>query len=198
MHFLLKIIVVASLNILIYITLKLINLYFNENTFTNKYFIDTYNNYVKGCIILKKLFCKLNKYCITQNNKTTKNTLYVLSNYYFYKNVLEKKYLMKYLHTFLKMNDNNLSEIVNIVKIYSFYSNFLKHINEGKFSNLDNTCITLEKINENILKIVLEEIDQNIREFKNIYKNTDKNTENVKELEKLISNCKYSKNIFTT
>ena len=153
----------------------------NDDTFTNKYFIDTYNNYVKGSITLKKLFLKLNKYCVSDDNK--KNTLYILSNYYFYKNVLEKKYSMKYLHTFLKMNDNNLSDIINIVKIYGFYSNFVKQINKGKFTNLDNTCVTLEKINEDILKIVLEEIDKNIREFKNTYKNTD----NIKDLEQIIS-----------
>jgi len=156
----------------------------DENAFTNKYFIDTYNNYIKGSIILKKLFSKLNKYCITQNNKTTKNTLYILSNYYFYKNVLDKKYLMNHLHTFLRVSDNNLAETINIIKIYSFYSNFLKQINGGKFSNLDNTCVTLEKIDENIIKIVVDEIDQNIRKFKNEYKNMA----NIKELEQLISN----------
>jgi len=156
----------------------------DENAFTNKYFIDTYNNYIKGSIILKKLFSKLNKYCIAQNNKTTKNTLYILSNYYFYKNVLDKKYLMNHLHTFLRVSDNNLAETINIIKIYSFYSNFLKQINGGKFSNLDNTCVTLEKIDENIIKIVVDEIDQNIRKFKNEYKNMA----NIKELEQLISN----------
>jgi hypothetical protein len=62
----------------------------SNNTFNNDKFITEYNKYVTKCIFFKKLFVKIDK--LTKSNKVNSNTIYLLSNYCFYKNILNVFY----------------------------------------------------------------------------------------------------------
>jgi hypothetical protein len=111
--------------------LNIYNLFLNEiknNKFTNNLFTRIYTDYIKNCIFIKKLFFKLNKLCITytndtndtnDNKKNKMNTIYILSNYAFYKNIFDKKYNDKYLNEYIELKNigttEKLDEIIMIL-----------------------------------------------------------------------------------
>ena len=77
-----------------------------SNKFTNASFIEFYTKYINKCIFMKKLFYKLNKYCKSSDSSKSKskynNIIYIISNYWFYKNIFEKSY-----------DNNNIQQYIN-------------------------------------------------------------------------------------
>lgn len=134
-----------------------------SNTFTNKYFIKSYNDYVKSCILLAKLLSKMTKYSQTNQNNTKNNSIYVLSNYYYYTNIINYKYSNKYINSYLDLN-SSVNDTIEIIKIYSFYNTFIKQFVDFKIDN--NTSIILDKIDVNIINTVLDNINSDICKLK--------------------------------
>lgn len=133
-----------------------------SNSFNNNDFIVCYNNYIKSCILIKKLFYKLNKYCISTKNKPS-NIVYIISNYCFYKNIINNKFSNKYIQDYIKYD--NINEIINLIKIFGFYSNFSNNFKSEKL-NIINSNFDFSNIDSNIINKIINEIDSNIRNFK--------------------------------
>ncbi len=176
----------------------------------NYQFIKIYNDYVKSCLLFKKLFNRVLNYSkYTNNNNNHENNIYMISNYWFFKNVLDKQYNNNYIHHFLNFNDE-LSQIVNIIKIYGFYLTFIKQLNQKEIIMLtdrevrrdiyydkteyerDPESITLDDniITNDIINLIIDTIDKNIRSF-----STKK--DNQEEVSKLVSDTVEYIKIFT-
>lgn len=173
-----------------YVQQNIQNKYINYQ-FTNEYLITEYNNYVSGCMKLKKLHSKLDKFC--KNNDKTKsinknksiNIIYLLSNYWFYKNVLETKYIDKNGDKFVQdildfkninNNENKLMEFVNLLKIFGFYNNFVKSFQSNEILLQENGSFDISKniTDMNIYNNIVEQIDKNIKSFSPTNNNLEK------------------------
>lgn len=152
------------------------NLFLNDiinKNFTNKKFTEVYSEYIKNCIFIKKLFFKLNKLCKNKNENEKKiNTIYILSNYAFYKHIFDKKYYDKYINDYIELKNvnttDNLDVIINVIKIFGFYSNFIKLLKSDNIKLYDyDVTFNNNLIDINIYESVVKQIDFNIRNFKN-------------------------------
>ena len=174
------------------------------NQSINEYFIKEYNDYVDGCMKLKKIFYKLNKFCTNDNKSKSTNIIYLTSNYWFYKNVLEDKYnnnnndndnnnhtnfqdLLDFKN--INNNENKLMEFVNLLKIFGFYNNFVKSFQSNAILLQENASFDISKniTDMNIYKNIVEQIDLNIRSF---FSQKD-------NLEKIVNNSVNSIKIFS-
>ncbi len=160
----------------------------NNNTFSNEQFINIYNNYVKSCFVFKKLFNRVFTFTKTESKNNT-DKIYMITNYLFFKNVINNKYNNNYLKTYLNFNDN-LQTVTNLIKIFGFYQTFMKQLNDKELAliaeredktkdlYLDKTpyeendyeSLTLDDnyITSDIIDMIINNIDTNIRTFESL------------------------------
>lgn len=143
----------------------------SNSKYTNKNFLELYNEHVKNVMSLKRVLFVVSDYLKTD---TGKNLINVYANYIFYTNVINSKYTVKgeefYLYEILLKNSNktDLEEFFSLFKLYNYYFGFsfsLKTEREKYFNiELDKIFTSSDTSNSSdFVKIVMTDIDRSIR-----------------------------------
>ena len=130
----------------------------NDNTFTNDDFINSYYNFIKSCLIIKKIFTKIDNYINKKNNYCI---ILFVAKYSFFENVMFIKYndnyIIKYLDLSKEYIKNDFKKYIRVIKVFNTLSNFIS----SKLKEFKYDCLKLnDYITKDIINIVLNTIDK--------------------------------------
>lgn len=142
----------------------------NDETYTNKSFLDMYTSYIRRMTLLKNSVRLLQDYIKTTCNK---NLLNIYVNYLFYYNVVNKQYILPtkeqlYLYQLLIKYNNftDAKELFTCFKLYNYFTRFTYSIkNKDERVLYFNTdleklfAVTDDTNTESFIKIVMTEVD---------------------------------------